>query len=151
MSVGYAGSLAVRANESLADARRTESPRLGVFSQLAGLWSEFSSAVIHMASGGQWKALEEPTRVPSLRKPSLPLLPTGGRCSLGSVPSALASSLYCSGHFYLLTPLPFPCPVSSWAGAPRPQALCLALMFGEWMPTVPSLGTETRLELEIPA
>lgn len=79
---------------------------------------------MHMVSGGQWKALEEPTRVPSLGKPSLPLLPTGGRRSLGSVPSALASSLYRSGRFYLLTPLPFPCPVSNAGQGPRGLKHC---------------------------
>lgn len=123
MSVGYAGLVAVRANPPQTRAGLSHRGS-GVFSQLAGPWSEFCSAVIHMVSGGQWKAPEEPTRVASLGKPSLPLLPTGGRRSLGSVPSALASSLHRSGHFYLLTPLPFPCPVSSAGQGPRGPERC---------------------------
>lgn len=97
-----------------------------------------------MVSGGQWKALE-PTRVPSLGKPSLPLLPAGGRRSLGSVPSALASSLYRSGCFYLLTPLPFPCSVSNAGQAPEAPSAVPGTNVREWMPNGSKSGDRNQI------
>lgn len=79
-------------------------------------------------------------------EPSLTLLPARGRRSFRSVPSALGFSLsqLMPPVFTHTSALPVHCEQST-AGTPRPYTLCLARMFGEWMPSGSKSGDRNQI------
>lgn len=103
--------------------------------------------LIHLVRVGQWQALEKPL-CPSFVKPSPALLPIWA-CCLRSVPSAPVEHLSARG-------LRTPSPSALRTHCEQPRAGPQGPEFQAWRclmnecPVLPSLVTETRLELETP-